>query len=238
MDPRRNPELAQVLQALNNASRPARQTFPGFQLFEPESGATALVKPKAESSRPLQQPLAVPRAVDPKSRSTTPSADSSRITTWQAAQKFVIDNIYSNEKTKTKIKQLIANQHQQERKWWDERQALIAKHRGRAAKGKQADALLAKMGGIAPPVKAESLAEEKAELMECDKKIYSAMTKLMAETDRELRALGVPFYAIRHELVIMEDGEQQNGGGQKLDRGELRELQKRVLQLLEELVSD
>jgi hypothetical protein len=64
------------------------------------------------------------------------------------------------------------------------------------------------------------------------------MTKLATDIDRELRSMGVPFYAIKHELVIL--GEENTGRALpgRLDKGELRELQKRMLQLLEDLFKE
>ena len=62
---------------------------------------------------------------------------------------------------------------------------------------------------------------------------------MQARFDKELRNLGVPFYAIKHDLVILESGKQKPGSVQgRIDTGELRELQKRLLQMLEDLFGE
>jgi hypothetical protein len=164
--------------------------------------------------------------------------DPSKITTWAPAQKYVINNIYSNHAQISRIKQLITNQQCQERQWWAERGALISKHGARVEKEKQVAAMLQSMGGIAASNKASNSGEEEDELRRCDLKIHRAMTKLAMEIDRELRSMGVPFYAIKHELVIMEDRKNEGEQLGKINKGELRDLQKRMLQLLEELFKE
>jgi hypothetical protein len=166
------------------------------------------------------------------------SVDPSKITTWAPAQKYVINNLYGNHAQTSRIRQLISNQQGCERQWWAEREALISKHGARVEKEKQVAGMLQSMGGIAASTKPSNPGKEEDELQTCDLKIHKAMTKLATEIDKELRSMGVPFYAIKHELVIMED--HTNGGEQpgKINKGELRDLQKRMLQLLEELFKE
>jgi hypothetical protein len=98
--------------------------------------------------------------------------------------------------------------------------------------------MLQSMGGIATSTKTSSSREEEAELRRCDLKIHKAMAKLATEIDRELRSMGVPFYAIKHELVILEERKDGCVEPGKIDKGNLRVLQKRMLQLLEELFKE
>jgi hypothetical protein len=179
-----------------------------------------------------------PATAHPCQRPAQLSTDPSKITTWAPAQKYVIENIYSNQAQTLRIKQLISNQQGQEKKWWAEREALILKHSTRAEKEKEVAAMLKSMGGIASSTKPSNTDEEEAELRSCDLKIHKAMTKLATDIDRELRSMGIPFYAIKHELVVMDgnkDGSDQLG---KIGKGELRALQQRMLQLLEELFKE
>lgn len=115
---------------------------------------------------------------------------------------------------------------------------MVTKHKGRSEKEKQVAAMLKSMGGIAPSTKPVNVEEDQVELHNCDRRIHAAMTKMATEIDRELRGMGVPFYAIKHELVILEEGPDRAGIAGRLDKGELRDLQKRVLQLLEELFKE
>ena len=233
MDSEHNPQLADILRKLKHpyeagVERPhsptsADQVLPGL--------TNLAAKPTLQGDKAFA-------TADPRRGRISPLMDPSKITTWPAAQKYVIENIYRNQTLASKIKHLIDNQHGQERQWWAEKGALISKHRGRAEKEKQVAAMLQSMGGIAASTMAPNLGEEEAELRGCDLKIHKAMTKLAMDIDRELRSTGVPFYAIKHELVILE--ERKDGGVQlgKIGKGELKELQKRMLQLLEELFED
>ena len=78
-----------------------------------------------------------------------------------------------------------------------------------------------------------------AELEVYDKKVYTGLVAMASDFDRQMRAIGVPFYAIKHDLVILEQGPEKAGAAKgRVDKGELRELQKRMLQTLEDLFSD
>src|SRR4051794_40025010 len=201
MDSKGNPELAEILRILKNPSEAVIERSTTASLTEPALGSSTV--PTIQSSIQVGKP---PATTDPRRRPARSSVDPSRITTWPAAQKYVIENIYSHQALASKIKQLIKNQHSQERQWWAEREALVSKHRGRVEKEKQIAAMLQSMGGIATSTKAPNSSEEEAELRRCDLKIHKAMTKLATDIDRELRSMGVPFYAIKHELVILEEG--------------------------------
>jgi hypothetical protein len=233
MDSKGNPELAEILRILKNPSEAVIEQSTIASLTGPALDNSII--PATQSSAQVGK---APTITDPRRRPAAPSVDPSRITTWPVAQKYVIDNIYSHQTLASKIKQLIQNQHSQERQWWAEREALVSKHQGRVEKEKQIAALLQSMGGIAAPTKASNSGEEEAELRRCDLKIHKAMTKLATDIDRELRSIGVPFYAIKHELVILEEGHTDRALSGRLDKGELRELQKRMLQLLEELFKE
>jgi Protein of unknown function (DUF2458) len=147
-----------------------------------------------------------------------------------------MNTLSQNPEASAKLKRLIKNQHDSERQWWAGREALIAKHRDRAENKKKADDLLRSLGaaksyGISnPPLTA---AEEKAEVERYDKKVYTALSEMVAAIDRELTTLRVPFFAIKHELV------QKAGGAEGvLCKAELVELQKKMLQLLQDLFGD
>jgi hypothetical protein len=206
METFRNPELSAILQSLQATTQPIQRTT---QLEQSSSSSN-------ERDQLVVQP--------------------SEILTWPEARQYVIANIYSNSRVRTKIKQLIRTQHEHERRLWSDRQALIAKHGGRLGKQKDADALLRSIGGVTPQRLAvhTSSRDEKLEVLSFDQKVYEATIKLVVEIDRELRGCGVPFYAFRHELV-QPSGAPAPG---KIGKGELRSLQRRMLQLLEDLFKD
>ncbi|KIW91823.1 uncharacterized protein Z519_07793 [Cladophialophora bantiana CBS 173.52] len=203
------------------------------------------------SSQP-QSGISTPRLPENlRSKTATPSInvpDASAITTWPAALKHVSRHLVHNEQVANRIKHLINEQHKHERQWWAGREAIIARRQGRSGTSQQVSAILKSLGAkeVAPaPPPTASLSDEQkksdqAELDAYDKKVYAGLLAMTADFDRQLRALGVPFYAIKHELVILEDGPEKQAGANKgkIDKGELRELQKRMCQTLEDLFGD
>ncbi|RMZ77595.1 hypothetical protein DV737_g4245, partial [Chaetothyriales sp. CBS 132003] len=126
------------------------------------------------------------------------------------------------------------------RQWHSGREALVALHESRHSTSAQVSALLRSLGGKDAAGSSSSInsssteADNKAELAAYDAKVYRSLVAMQADFDRQLRNLGVPFFAISHDLVV-KDGESV-GAGHKLDKGELRELQKRMLDLLEDFL--
>lgn len=54
--------------------------------------------------------------------------------------------------------------------------------------------------------------------------------------DGELRGLGIPFFAIKHELVLASPDQKE--GSWVLERDELVKQQRRILELLEDLCNE
>lgn len=100
-------------------------------------------------------------------------------------------------------------------------------------------ALLKSLGGKEVALPASDPKVNQAELDAYDKKVYAGLVAMAADFDRQLRNLGVPLYAIKHDLVVLEEGPEKAGAVKgRVDKGELRELQKRMLQTLEDLFSE
>jgi hypothetical protein len=89
----------------------------------------------------------------------------------------------------------------------------------------------------------EDLAEE---LRVFDGKVYRAQTQMVKEMSAKLKGFGVPFFGTRGELVrkkgdVNETGEDKGDGkgeGKKIEEGELVELQRRMIGILEDLCSE
>jgi Protein of unknown function (DUF2458) len=147
-----------------------------------------------------------------------------------------MNTLSKNLEATSKIQRLIKNQHDNERQWWAGREALIAKHKARVGSKKKADDLLRSLGaanGHGLGESSSTVVEEKAELERYDKKVYTALGQMVGATDRELTMLRVPFFAIKHDLV-----QKIEGGDGLLSKGKLVDLQKKMLQLLEDLFGD
>lgn len=237
MDTVTNPALRAILDSLKESSSRSSiptsingetlPTIPGLGLL------SAGVPPKPDT----------PRYVTPRPTSRKPSPapatamvpDASGITTWPAALKHVTKYIGQNEIIAAKFRHLVTEQHKHETQWWAGREAIIKKHRSRGDSQQQAADLLKAIGGIPTTLRPINEGSEKSELASYDRKVYGELMKMTAEYDKQLRAMGIPFYAIKHDLVILEQGLEKATTKGRIDRGELRELQRRMLQHLEDL---
>jgi hypothetical protein len=135
-----------------------------------------------------------------------------------------------------KIRRLITSQHTYEKDWWDKRQEIMTRHASRDTSSAQLTNIFASLGVVVPTSKASQrdYESERRELADYDTKVYKQLLALSGDFDRQLRGLGVPFYAIKHELVILEEGREKESAIQgRIDKGELRELQKKMLDWLE-----
>lgn len=121
---------------------------------------------------------------------------------------------------------------------------MISKQSGRAEGKKTVDNLLKSLGGnvgtSTNQVTAPSSEQNAEELRTFDGKIYKALTEMSRAIDSELRGMGVPFFAIKHDLVALGNESQDSlkkiaGNDQRLSKEELKELQKKTMDLLEDL---
>lgn len=205
-----------------------------------------------------QRPTTTPApTADPRLRSATqapaptrsqtstpvpPTPDASSIITWPAAIKHITKHIIPNEVVSKSIIKLIDSQHTHEETWAKQREEIIARHAGRGESTAKIAGLLAELGGgIVTNANATTETEEAREkrsqerdkeLEMFDRKVYKNLVAMSRDVDKELRRLGVPFFAIKWDLV------SETGGQGKLDKGELRELQGKVTEHLELLLID
>lgn len=265
MDGQRNPELQKVLAALNSYAPPSSNLpessafhrpqyqyphehshssiLPGLDLLAtPDTQERPITPPSVTRQQPRTSPEInqLTRPEDVRATSSTPTVpDATAITTWPAALKHVTRHLVPNEQASRRIKHLISEQHKHERQWWAGREAIVARQQGRSGTSQQVAALLKSLGGKEVAATPSDPAANQAELDAYDKKVYAGLTAMASDFDRQLRAIGVPFYAIKHDLVILEAGPAKSGAPKgRIDRGELRELQQRMLQTLEDLFGD
>lgn len=225
-----------VATATNGLGNFSHSEAVGQVQLKPES-----VKTKDPRSRP-QKPLTFQSDTD-NTRPSTPvltlSPDASMITTWPAAVKHVTKHIVPNEQLASRIKHLIQEQHKHELQWFRQREDIVAQQKLRVG-GSQAyvSGILQGLGGLAIPIAKVDQAADKNELEVFDKKVYGALAQLVKDYDAQLRKLGVPFYAIKHDLVVDERVIGGAATSYNLDKGELKEMQKKMLQILEDLLID
>ncbi|MCJ1398918.1 hypothetical protein MMC11_002119 [Xylographa trunciseda] len=182
------------------------------------------------------QSVPKPTAVDPRS-----------ITTYPAALRHITKIVARNEATMSRLRKLIASQHQHERQWWDGREALVKQQSEREEGRKKVEDVLRSMGGkVSSQISGPTPAEDAAELTRYDKKVYRACVDMVNATKAELQSMGIPSFGIRHEWVLRDDetdAEIQdevhgNDGRRKLRAEEVLALQKKILALLEDLCEE
>ncbi|KAL9119774.1 MAG: hypothetical protein Q9187_003669 [Circinaria calcarea] len=197
----------------------------------------------SQARPPRPSPSTAPTAITPK----TPQVDPTTITTWPAALRHVTKLVARNEAIAARIRKLIDVQHQHERQWWEGREGLIKMQAGRVEGRKKVDDVLKAVGGkVDPTISGPTPEEDAAELARYDRKVYRACTEMVTATANELKSLGVPFFGIPQSSIVADEGTDNaprkqstgatSGGDEnKLRRSELMELQKRMLELLEDL---
>ncbi|KPI43153.1 uncharacterized protein AB675_6779 [Cyphellophora attinorum] len=235
-------------------------SLPGLGSLAPEAYQAALSKPSTPSPASYQTPSTSlhpassslgqtivgsrQNTASPASKPAIklPVPDASSITDWPTAIRHVMQHLLPNPDFGTRIRHLITTQHQYEQDWFTKRSLITDRHASRDTSSAQLNNIFANLGIPVPAAKAAATATgrdteaEQRELAEYDAKVYKQLLALVGDFDRQLRQLGVPFYAIRHELVILEEGRERDafvGKVRRIDRGELRELQRRMLEWLE-----
>ncbi|GLA59003.1 hypothetical protein AtubIFM54640_009732 [Aspergillus tubingensis] len=227
--------------------------------YEPTESLPQLpIPPKPTSSRPqhhqTQQqhhhhhhPSQAPQP-QPAPAPTGPiTEDTSTITAWPTALRYVMRTVAQNEEIQRRLRWLIQRQHDHEKQWWQGREALLKKQSARTEKKKELDAVLRSVGAPVDENKQVSTAEEdRAELTNYDAKVYKASRQMSDAMIAELKALRIPFFTIKKGLVL--DSDPSNMGRtttttptvkqqqqQQLSREELSALQLRMLELLQDL---
>ncbi|KAK2747890.1 hypothetical protein FQN55_004767 [Onygenales sp. PD_40] len=232
-----NPDLASILRTLSSYAPGAAS----------QSSSIPNAQPEYASAHPAHRTIPVasnqPHPAPHTSRADQPTAplpDPSTITSWPAALKYVMKTVAQDEGTQSKIRKLIRTQHDHEQQWWDGRKALLAKQKGRAEKKRQLDEVLRSVGGaVAKDSEAPTPEDDKLEVDTYDTKVYKALTSMSKALDAELRSLGIPFFCIQHKLVSpTSTTDSATASSELLSSDNLAALQRRILQLLEDLCKE
>ncbi|KAL9112981.1 MAG: hypothetical protein Q9227_002846 [Pyrenula ochraceoflavens] len=234
MDPRQNTADAHLDSLLQSLRQYAPQQTPPIAV----NSSNNYISNPAISTQNRSSTPTIPVSKPP----TRPSEDASKITEWRAAQRYVTFSLATNEAATTRIRKIIKSQHEHERQWWAGREALVRKQGNRAEGSKQVADILKSVGGLTAELPDQktpcSVNEHAAELRQHDLKIHKALTAMARAADGELRAMGVPFFAIRHDLVAQgseEPNTKDKSGQTRINTEELKDLQKRMLHFLEDL---
>ncbi|KAJ5553183.1 hypothetical protein N7494_002561 [Penicillium frequentans] len=227
------PDLNSVLQALSSlASQGSSSGTPQSASLQPHVTRPARVEP-SHTLRPAHSNTPKP---------STPTIDPSTITTWPAALRYVMRTVGQNEETQLRIRGLIRSQHNHERQWWKGREALLQRQGARGDKQKELDAVLRSIGAPVESKEGSTTEEDQAELTNYDTKIYKASVQMVDALTAELRGHQIPFFVLKKSLVRgSASSEELNGTSDvepKLSKSDLIDLQRRMLQLLEDLCKE
>jgi len=179
-----------------------------------------------QQQQPLpQHPTTPPQPPPPPKPHQTPAPYPSKITTWPPALRHITHLTTTSPTFTPRITHLIHTQHTHERQRWASRLSLLTLLSTRSEKKRKLDSVLNSLGGkiaSSEGVSTIDLPVEK-ELEIFDRKVWRACGEMVEATRRELGRLEVPFFCVEGGLV----GE-----------GELRRLQGKMLELLEDLCGE
>ncbi|KZF22883.1 hypothetical protein L228DRAFT_247292 [Xylona heveae TC161] len=208
------------------------------------TGRTTGTSTPQHSATPIPGPTPTPSAVDP-----------STITDWSTALKCVMKTVARSEAIQVRVRKMIQVQHDHEKQWFEGRKALLEKQSARAEGKKKLDAVLLSVGGIVPTSSTVSTPEDDAaEIKRYDIKVHRAATEMVKAMTTELEHLGIPFFGTKSHLIVARssaDGHTPTSSGpgpgqgqgqlqlqQALTATELNKLQRRMLELLEDMCKE
>ncbi|EFE40717.1 conserved hypothetical protein [Trichophyton verrucosum HKI 0517] len=145
--------------------------------------------------------------------------------------------VAQNETVQFRIRRLIASQHEHEKTWWQGRQRLLAKQKARAGNQKKLDEVLYEFQ--------QAPEEDELEIKRYDDKVYKASVEMSKALHSELKAMGIPFFAIKEELIqpapLGPSSKPENTGNSTercITAEEAKALQLRMLDLLQDLCKE
>lgn len=200
---------------------------------QPSTQASALPNPNPQLPiPPAQQPA--PSGPMLKLKFTPPQPRPTTITAYAPALRYITAHIASNPDFAHRIRHLITTQHQHERQWWQGREELVKKLKGRDEGRRKLDSVLLSVGGKINPITHSDRPPEE-ELKLYDRKVRRALGELVAAADKELRRLKVPFFCVEEGLVCGKGEETEKG---MVGKEELGMLRGKMVGLLEDLCGE
>ncbi|TID25186.1 Serine/threonine-protein kinase [Venturia nashicola] len=209
--------------------------------------------PRSASEQQPQQPsshqaFSADRNLDPwqhlvnrEQQTRSPLVDPSTILEWPLALRCVNKLSAQNPHFGPAVKVMISDQARNVQQWWADREGLLKVQAGRKESVRQLNETLKAVGGT--PTSAPTPEEDKAEIDKFDLKVYTASKKMSEHHSAELKRLGVPFFGVNPKLIIMNDIQQFAATSDPLSQAtiteaELIDLQRRMIQYLEDLYKD
>lgn len=142
------------------------------------------------------------------------------------------------------------DQRAHEMRWYAERQSLKQMQANRSASAAKAQSILKSLNSSFQQSASEDGSsadiDQAKELADHDMKIYTAQVVMEEAMTTELKGLGVPFFGTNHNLVLpdghsisqAESTESHAKWSQPVTESQLRELQRKMVNHLEDLYRD
>ncbi|ESZ96292.1 hypothetical protein SBOR_3347 [Sclerotinia borealis F-4128] len=250
------PDLASVMKILAGLTqaKDQQQAQSSTQTSSAFSAPTPEIRSHGSATQPQQWPQPVnPSVMHHQSLQSQPVnnsklVDSATIIDWSAGLRCVMKTVAKHDHVLQEIRKMIKVQHEHEEQWWRGREALIEKQAAREKGQKKLEEVLKAVGGAPSSGASNTSPEELAKELETfDMKVYKAQTQMVREMNGKLRNLGVPFFGTKSELVrVSGKVDATNGTGMNamegdksmIDEDDLVKLQRKMLNILEDLCND
>ncbi|KAK8911973.1 hypothetical protein QC760_000960 [Botrytis cinerea] len=253
------PDLASVMEILANLAKaknqqqaqPSTQTA-SAQTPDVTSHGQAIQQQRQQWSQSVAPPMTHRESgqlqAQVQSINNPKAVDPATIIDWSAGLRCVMRTMNKHDHVLQEIRKMIKVQHEHEEQWWKSREALIERQAARKEGQKKLEEVLKAVGGATSSGASNTSPEELArELETFDMKVYKAQTQMVREMNGKLRNLGIPFFGTKSELVrIPGKHDATNRAGtastegekDRIDEDELVELQKKMLNILEDMCND
>ncbi|KAI6250057.1 hypothetical protein HI914_02087 [Erysiphe necator] len=220
-----------VEESLNQSYLKPNENVTSNSQYKPAPALEAFLPVASNNSSTIQKkPTLSKNIVDPTS-----------IIEWPAGLRCITKTVAKNENILDEIRRLIKNQHEHEEQWWNGRNTLIDKLKAREEGQKKLDEVLRAVGGVVSMLQPDNnIKSMERELQTFDLKVYKAQIQMVREMNAKLRSLGVPFFGTRSELVrpAIKKTEIVKDEAGLIDEADLVKLQRRMLEMLEDLCND
>ncbi|KAF1959816.1 hypothetical protein CC80DRAFT_533152 [Byssothecium circinans] len=217
--------------------------FPDNQqaIYTPEqpNGYYALNQPQDPRQYGQPSPSPIPQPA-PQQRVSTPIINPATITEWKHGLRCVNKVAAQNPDFSNAVRKLMKDQERNMKDWEAGRQRLIDEQKAKRENEKtQRAALPSGILGNSTPLRTPE--REKEELSEYDLKVYRACRLMVDSQSANLKGLGVPFFGTKQELILADGASPEDdeaGQDKKVTKKQLLELQRKMLNHLEDLYGD
>lgn len=227
-------------------SQSAQQSYqPHQHVVYPHSTGSHVQYPPPADPRLAGRSTPQLRQTAPKQqdRASTPLIDPATITEWKQGLRCVSKVSAQNPDFVSTIRKLIQDQEQNVRSWEAGRQRLIEEHDFKRENERTHRAALSLPGLLEGTALLRTPEREKEELEQYDAKVYRASKAMVESQSSVLKVLGVPFFGVKPYLVVqsaedLPDDDFVANASKKITKAQLLELQRKMLNHLNELYGD